>query len=85
MAVASFVIAFLPADVLSALASDSSVGHPDGAKLDGSILLSLMAYDTMLLISGGISSLALSSPHTSSGAGRANEPSNPAPSPNSTG
>jgi multisubunit Na+/H+ antiporter MnhB subunit len=55
MAVASFVIAFLPADILGALASDSSVGHPGGAKLDESILLSLMAYGTMLLISGGIS------------------------------
>ncbi len=55
MAVASFVIAFLPADVLGALGSDSSVSHPDRAKLDGTILLSLMVYGTMLLISGSIS------------------------------
>jgi len=55
MAVASFVIAFLPADVLGALGRDSSVAHPDRDKLGGSILLSLMVYGTMLLISGGIS------------------------------
>jgi hypothetical protein len=55
MAVASFAIAFLPADVLAALGSDSSVAHADRAKLDGTILLSLLVYGTMLLISGGIS------------------------------
>jgi hypothetical protein len=55
MAVASFVIAYLPADVLIALGSDSSMAHPDRAKLGGTILLSLMVYGTMLLISGGIS------------------------------
>jgi hypothetical protein len=55
IAVASFVIASLPSDVLGALASDSSVGHPGRAKLDGSIFLCLIAYGTMLLISGGIS------------------------------
>ena len=54
MAVASFVIAFLPADVLGALGSESPA-HPDRAKLLGTILLSLMVYGTMLLISGGIS------------------------------
>src|SRR5260370_36755520 len=55
IAVTSFVIAFLPADILGTLGSDSPVAHPDRAKLDGTILLSLMAYGTMLLISGGIS------------------------------
>lgn len=54
MAVAMFVIAFLHADVLSALGSESPA-HPDRAKLLGTILLSLMVYGTMLLISGGIS------------------------------
>ena len=54
MAVASLVIAFLPADVLAALGSELPA-HPDRAKLLGTILLSLMAYGTMLLISGGIS------------------------------
>lgn len=54
MAVATFVIAFLPADVLGALGGESPA-HPDRAKLLGTILLSLMAYGTMLLISGGIS------------------------------
>jgi len=48
------VIAFLHADVLSALGSESPA-HPDRAKLLGTILLSLMVYGTMLLISGGIS------------------------------
>lgn len=55
MVAASFVIAFLPADVLGALGSDSPVAHPDRAKLGGAILLSLMVCGTMLLISGGIS------------------------------
>ena len=55
MAVATFVIAFLPTDVLGALGNDSPVTHPDRAKFDGTILLSLMVYGTMLLISGGIS------------------------------
>jgi hypothetical protein len=54
MAAASFVIAFLPADVLGALGSESPA-HPDRAKLLGTILLSLMVYGTMLLISGGLS------------------------------
>ena len=55
IAVASLVIAFLPADVLRALGSELPVAHPDRAKLVGTILLSLMAYGTILLISGGIS------------------------------
>ena len=54
MAAASFVIAFLPADVLGALGSESPA-HPDRAKLLGTILLSLMVYGTLLLVSGGIS------------------------------
>ena len=54
MAAASFVIVFLPADVLGALGSESPA-HPDRARLLGAILLSLMVYGTMLLISGGIS------------------------------
>jgi hypothetical protein len=54
MAVASFVIAFLPVDVLGALGSESPA-HPDRAKLLGAILLSLTVYGTLLLISGGIS------------------------------
>jgi len=55
MAVATFVIAFLPTNVLGALGNDSPVAHPDRAKLDGTVLLSLMVYGAMLLISGGIS------------------------------
>ena len=55
MALGSLVIAFLPADVLGALANDSSAGHPVGAILAGTTLLSLMIYGAMLLISGGIS------------------------------
>ena len=55
IAVASLVIAFLPADVLRALGSDSPVAHPEGAKLGGIILLSCLVYGSMLLISGGIS------------------------------
>ncbi|MGA2272877.1 MAG: hypothetical protein ABSH00_04930 [Bryobacteraceae bacterium] len=54
MAVATFVIAFLPAAVLGALGSESPA-HPDRAKLLGTILLSLMVYGTLLLISGNIS------------------------------
>ena len=54
MAVASFVIAFLPADVVGALGSESPT-HPDRAHLLGAILLSLMVYGALLLISGGIS------------------------------
>ena len=55
IAVASLVIARLPADVLAALANDSLLTHPARAKLVGVIILSLMTYGTMLLISGGIS------------------------------
>jgi hypothetical protein len=54
MAIATFVIAFLPAAVLGALGSESPA-HPDRAKLLGTVLLSLMVYGTLLLISGGIS------------------------------
>ncbi|HEY1495110.1 MAG TPA: hypothetical protein VGF49_11235, partial [Candidatus Solibacter sp.] len=54
MAVASFAIGFLPADILGALGSESPA-HPDRATLLGTILLSLMVYGTLLLISGGIS------------------------------
>ena len=55
MTLGSLVIAFVPADVLGALANDSSAAHPVRAKLAGTILLSLMIYGTMLLVSGGIS------------------------------
>jgi hypothetical protein len=55
MTLGSLVIAFLPADVLRALANDSWVTHPVRTRLVGTILLSLMIYGTMLLISGGIS------------------------------
>jgi hypothetical protein len=55
MAVASLAIALLPADVLGALSSHSPVAHTDRARLDGTILLSLLAYGMLLLISGGIS------------------------------
>jgi hypothetical protein len=55
MAVASVVIAFLPADFLGALGSESPVTHPDRAKLLGTILLSWMVCGTLLLISGGVS------------------------------
>ena len=54
IAVASFVIAFLPADFLSALGSESPA-HPDRAKLPGTILLSLLVWGALLMISGGIS------------------------------
>lgn len=54
MVVASLVIAFLPADVLSALGSEVPA-HPHRARLLGMILLSLIVYGTLLLISGGIS------------------------------
>jgi hypothetical protein len=54
MAAASAVIAFLPADVLCTLGSESPA-HPDRAKLLGAILLFLMVNGTLLLISGGIS------------------------------
>jgi hypothetical protein len=55
IAVAPLMIAFLPADVLRALGSELPVAHPDRTKLLGTILLSLTAYGTVLLISGGIS------------------------------
>jgi hypothetical protein len=55
MTLGSLVIAFLPADVLGALANDSSAAHPVRAKLAGTILLYLTIYGTILLISGGIS------------------------------
>ena len=54
MAVTSFVVALLPADVLGTLGHESPA-HPDRAKLLGTILLSLMVYGTLLLISGGTS------------------------------
>ena len=54
MAVASLVIPFLPADVLSTLGSESPA-HPERANLLGSILLSLVMFGALLLISGGIS------------------------------
>jgi hypothetical protein len=55
MTLGSLMIAFLPVDVLGALANDSSAAHPVRAKLAGTTLLSLIVYGTMLLISGGIS------------------------------
>jgi len=54
IAIASLAIAFLPADVLGALGSESPA-HPDRAELLGTILLSLMVYGILLLISGGVS------------------------------
>jgi hypothetical protein len=54
MAAATFVIAFLHADVLNALGSEWPA-HPGRAKLLGIVLLSLMVYGILLLISGGIS------------------------------
>lgn len=55
MAAATFVIAFLPTDVLGALGNDSPAARLEDARLDGTILLSLIVYGTILLISGGIS------------------------------
>lgn len=55
MAVASFVITFLPAHVLGALGGGPSPPHPDRAKLGGTVLASLTIYGMMLLASGGIS------------------------------
>ena len=55
IALGSIVIAFLPADLLAALANDSLVTHPVRTKLWGTILVSFIAYGSMLLISGGIS------------------------------
>ena len=50
IAICSVVIALLPADMLGALAGDSS-----GAGAVGAWLLSLLAYGTIVLISGSIS------------------------------
>jgi hypothetical protein len=55
IALGSIVIAFLPASFLAALANDSLVIHPVQAKLWGTIIVSFMAYGSMLLISGSIS------------------------------
>lgn len=55
IALGSLVIALVPADVLGALANDSSAAHPVRNKLAGIMLLSLMIYGTILLVSGGIS------------------------------
>src|ERR1019366_7720218 len=52
IALGSIVIAFLPADLLAALANDSLVTHPVRTKLWGTILVSFIAYGSMLLISG---------------------------------
>jgi hypothetical protein len=55
MTLSSLVIAFLPADVLGALANDSPVTHPIRTRLVGTFLLTLIVYGPILLISGGIS------------------------------
>jgi hypothetical protein len=55
MTLGSLVIAFLPADLVGALANGSWVTHLFPAKLVGAFLLSMMLYGLMLLISGGIS------------------------------
>jgi hypothetical protein len=54
IAVASLVTAFLPADFLGGLGSESPA-HPDRAKLLGTVLLSLLVWGALLLSSGGIS------------------------------
>lgn len=54
IALGSIVIAFLPADVLAALAHESLLTHPVRAKLGGTLVVSLMTYGLMLVISGGI-------------------------------
>jgi hypothetical protein len=54
MTLGSLAIAFLPADILAAVADDSWVSHPVRTKLVGTFLLSLMINGAMLLISGGV-------------------------------
>lgn len=55
IALDSIVVAFLPADVLAAMAHDSLVTHPVLAKFCGTIVASFMTYGAILLISGAIS------------------------------
>jgi hypothetical protein len=55
IALGSMAIAFLPADVLAAMAHDSLSTHPVLARLGGLVVVSFLTYGTMLLISGGIS------------------------------
>jgi hypothetical protein len=55
MALGSFVIAFLPASLLGAVANDSWVTHPVRAELVGAWLLSMTLFGAILFVSGGIS------------------------------
>jgi hypothetical protein len=55
MALGSIVIAFLPADVLAAMAHDSLASHPVRATLGGTIVISFLTYGALLLISGSLS------------------------------
>jgi hypothetical protein len=55
MAIVSIVIALLPADLIGAMANHSWITAYVPAKVVGALWLSMAAYGTMLLISGGIS------------------------------
>lgn len=55
IAAGSLVFAFLPADVLGAVADHSWVTRYVRASLAGAMLLTMLLYGTALLISGGIS------------------------------
>ena len=55
MALGSVAIAFLPANLLGAVAHDSSVTHPLRAALAGAWLLSVTLFGAIVFVSGGIS------------------------------
>ena len=55
MMLGSLVIAFLPANLVGALANGSWVTNQFPAKLVGAFLLTVMLYGVTLLISGGVS------------------------------
>jgi hypothetical protein len=55
MALGSLVIAFLPANLIAAVANDSWVTHPVRAELVGAWLLSVTLFGAILFVSGGIS------------------------------
>lgn len=52
--IGSVVIAFVPANILAALAGISLDAHPVAARLIGILLLSFLTYGPIVLVSGGI-------------------------------
>lgn len=54
IALGSILIAFVPTDLLAALANDSLATHPVRTRLWGTLLVSFIAYGSMLLICGGV-------------------------------